>query len=125
MLKEYNISDVRVWDDKNQIVPFDSKTIKILPKLANLEDIPTFSILWLSDNCHVSIYYSMCFSHVLMEVNTQNSPKHALPFHKKHEHEKAQNKNHAREPLYSKSAVIAWWSQSTSGKMACLCASCC
>ena len=23
---------------------------------------------------------------------------------------------HAREPLYSKSAVIAWWSQSTSGK---------
>ena len=24
--------------------------------------------------------------------------------------------NHAREPLYSKSAVIAWWSQSTSGK---------
>ena len=25
-------------------------------------------------------------------------------------------KSHAREPLYSKSAVIAWWSQSTSGK---------
>ena len=24
--------------------------------------------------------------------------------------------SHAREPLYSKSAVIAWWSQSTSGK---------
>ena len=24
--------------------------------------------------------------------------------------------HHAREPLYSKSAVIAWWSQSTSGK---------
>ena len=24
--------------------------------------------------------------------------------------------NHAREPLYSISAVIAWWSQSTSGK---------
>ena len=23
---------------------------------------------------------------------------------------------HAREPLYSKSAVIAWWSQSTSGE---------
>ena len=23
---------------------------------------------------------------------------------------------HAREPLYSNSAVIAWWSQSTSGK---------
>ena len=23
---------------------------------------------------------------------------------------------HTREPLYSKSAVIAWWSQSTSGK---------
>ena len=26
------------------------------------------------------------------------------------------HKSHAREPLYSKSAVIAWWSQSTSGK---------
>ena len=27
-----------------------------------------------------------------------------------------QNIYHAREPLYSNSAVIAWWSQSTSGK---------
>ena len=26
---------------------------------------------------------------------------------------------HAREPLYLKSAVIEWWSQSTSGKKAC------
>ena len=25
--------------------------------------------------------------------------------------------NHAREPLYSNSAVIAWWSQSTGGKI--------
>ena len=32
MLMEYNISDVRVWDDINQIVPFDNKTIKIPPK---------------------------------------------------------------------------------------------
>ena len=40
MLKEYNISDVRVWDDINRIVPFYNKTIKIPPKLANLEDFP-------------------------------------------------------------------------------------
>ena len=35
MLKEYNISDVRVWGDINRIVPFDNKTIKIPLKLAN------------------------------------------------------------------------------------------
>ena len=34
-MKEYNISDVRAWDDINRIDPFDSKTIKIPPKLAN------------------------------------------------------------------------------------------
>ena len=40
MLKDYNISDLRVWDDINRIVPFSSVTIKIPPKLANLEDFP-------------------------------------------------------------------------------------
>ena len=40
MLKEYNISDVRVWDNINQIVPFDNKIIKTPPKLANLDDFP-------------------------------------------------------------------------------------
>ena len=40
MLKDYNISDLRVWDDINRIVPFSNDTIKIPPKLANLEDFP-------------------------------------------------------------------------------------
>ena len=40
MLKDYNISDLRVWDDINLIVPFSNGTIKIPPKLANLEDFP-------------------------------------------------------------------------------------
>ena len=40
MLKEYNISDVRVWDNINRIVPFDNKIIKTPPKLANLDDFP-------------------------------------------------------------------------------------
>ena len=68
MLKEYNISGVRVWDDINRIVPFDNKTIKTPPKLANLEEFPTFSNVGLSDNYHVSIHYSLCFGHVLMEI---------------------------------------------------------
>ena len=33
MLKDYNISDLRVWDDINRIVPFSNDTIKIPPKL--------------------------------------------------------------------------------------------
>ena len=40
MLKDHNISDLRVWDDINRIVPFSNDTIKIPPKLANLEDFP-------------------------------------------------------------------------------------
>ena len=40
MLKDYNISDLRVWDAINRIVPFSNDTIKIPPKLANLEDFP-------------------------------------------------------------------------------------
>ena len=40
MLKDYNISDLRVWDDINRIVPFSNDTIKIPPKLAILEDFP-------------------------------------------------------------------------------------
>ena len=40
MLKDYNNSDLRVWDDINRIVPFSNDTIKIPPKLVNLEDFP-------------------------------------------------------------------------------------
>ena len=40
ILKDYNTFDVRVWDDINRIVPFDNKTIKLQPNLANLEDFP-------------------------------------------------------------------------------------
>ena len=40
MLKDYKFSDFRVWDDINRIVPFSNDTIKIPPKLANLEDFP-------------------------------------------------------------------------------------
>ena len=40
MLKDYNISNLRVWDDINRIVPFSNDTIKIPPKLDNLEDFP-------------------------------------------------------------------------------------
>ena len=36
MLKDYNISDLRVWDDINPIVPFSNDTIKIPPTLANI-----------------------------------------------------------------------------------------
>ena len=40
MLKDYNISNLRVWDDINRIVPFSNDTIKIPHKLDNLEDFP-------------------------------------------------------------------------------------
>ena len=45
MLKDYNISDLRVWDDINRIVPFSNDTIKIPPKLANLEDFPLGNLI--------------------------------------------------------------------------------
>ena len=45
MLKDYNISDLRVLDDINRIVPFSNDTIKIPPKLANLEDFPLGNLI--------------------------------------------------------------------------------
>ena len=40
MLKDYNMSYLWVWNDRNRIVPFSNDTIQISPKLVNLEDFP-------------------------------------------------------------------------------------
>ena len=88
MFKDYNISDLRVWDDINRIVPFSNDTIKIPPKLANLEDFPLgnlvedlqnkwqiepiaaehFPQMGLLNNCYFCYHYSLCFGHMLTEM---------------------------------------------------------
>ena len=40
MLKEYNITDIHVWNDINVVVPYGNMSVKLPPKLSNLEDFP-------------------------------------------------------------------------------------
>ena len=87
MLKDYHISDLRVWDDINPIVPFSNDTIKIPPKLANLEDFPLGNLvedlhnkwqiepiatehfpLWGNLIIVVCYHYSLCFGHILTKM---------------------------------------------------------
>ena len=107
MLKDYNISDLRVWDDINRIVPFSNDTIKIPPKLANLEDFPLGNLvedlrnkwqiepmatehfpLWGYLIIVMSVIIILCvLATCLLKCKFKILKKHALPCH-----EKAQNK---------------------------------
>jgi hypothetical protein len=40
MLKDYNFTDIRVWDDINGVIISNNNSIKIPKKLSNLEDFP-------------------------------------------------------------------------------------
>lgn len=46
MLKQYNISDIRVWNDINAFITFKNKSFNLPTKLANLDDFPLKSLAY-------------------------------------------------------------------------------